>query len=1101
MGIYAQLATTAVLLLLTCTVCANAGPERAALLRTGLPTEDTQLGSELSKQVASAGYQVAEIGLDELRDETRLAEFDLLVVPDGSRLPAAAMRTVDAYLRGGGDLIALKTPLWRSPLLKSNGDWVTPKEYELDKSDDPPEHVLLDFSGGSSGWMRSTNAPDIRSIYETISGGPNPGSRALHAVIPRLASWDTIGVWNSAGAFPSGDKLTVFHAKGGPNTTQLSVEWREKDGSRWIAVVPLTQEWKRFVLAPNDFRFWHSVPARAGDIFRPENAEALHIGLAFTHTTGIGHGPHEFWVGPLGTGRMTEEHQQLLEAANPPRLDTVSPEYKLFDCTDTAALKVRGDQSFGHAWRLETAVEVRSPHPRAGGGGFGKGRDWRWIPIVEAWSDKHEWRGAPVTVVTNAAGPYKDSVWASFGIGDTDWYKSEEALELIGQVAERIRRGLFIVDGGSNFYTYFEDQPVQLGVRAANTGREDANLTARVAVREAGSKVFEREWPVSVPAGGEKSVSESWLPDKWPDQGFEISAEIVVDGQVVDRVTHEAFVYKPKSEKRFMTVGGGQFLLDGKQWRMHAINYMPSSGIASEDGVYFERWLGARSYDPEVIQRDLERVRDIGFNSVSIFIYDTSTDDQNLLDLLRRLENLGLKANLSLRPGTISEFNWDRTKKIIEYYRLWENDTVIAYDLDWEPMFRDHDYRKTWDRDWEQWITERYGSVEAAELDWGCATPRDASGGVTNPLPLHFGENADLSGSRMVAAYRRFLDTLLYKKYSSWRRLVLELDPNHLVSFRMAEAGNPTLHGSWIPFDFPYLAGAVDFLAPEAYGRAGDWERVKPGWFIFEYARWAAPDKPMIWAEHGISIWDGPRKAVSPAAAEYAARSYENFYRMLIGSGAGGVAHWWYPGGYRPHEKSDYGIINPDGTDREVTKAIRKWGPEFIGGPSAKPVDHWITFDRDAHPDGISTAYDTVKEEFWKAIDSGKTPGLKTEGTGTDSTNCPLTAVGNVPYNGANPPKYLDAVFDVVEIKGRTARVTLTNLGEATWSPTPGLGGKGAVYLLAGDTKIPLPSRVQRFESVTLEVQLPQSGVTMRLEAEGRAVFGERYAVTAVDTP
>ena len=55
---------------------------------------------------------------------------------------------------------------------------------------------------------------------------------------------------------------------------------------------------------------------------------------------------------------------------------------------------------------------------------------------------------------------------------------------------------------------------------------------------------------------------------------------------------------------------------------------------------------------------------------------------------------------------------------------------------------------------------------------------------------------------------------------------------------------------------------------------------------------------------------------------------------MMIESGADGVFFWWYPGGFRLGENSDFGIINPDGTDRPVTKVIRTEGPRFLARPS-----------------------------------------------------------------------------------------------------------------------------------------------------------------------
>ena len=333
------------------------------------------------------------------------------------------------------------------------------------------------------------------------------------------------------------------------------------------------------------------------------------------------------------------------------------------------------------------------------------------------------------------------------------------------------------------------------------------------------------------------------------------------------------------------------------------------------------------------------------------------------------------------------------------------------------------------------------------------------------------------------------------------------MDPNHLVSFRMAEAANPNYRWDGrIPYDFPYLAAAVDFLAPEAYGRIGEWEAVKPGWFEYEYARWAAPQKPMIWAEQGTSTWEMSRMWSSPVRLEYQAMCYNAFYRMLISSGADGLFSWWYPGGFRVGENSDYGVINPDGSDRAVTGVIRRNAGAFLSAHS-KPIDHWITIDRDAHPDGLAGIYDKVKAEFWDAIDKGHAPGLRTAGTGTDSSNCPLIAVGNSPCNGTNPPKYLDAAIDVVKVNGVSvekggkvrvdsskpvlARIEFTNLGEAK------LLSKN-VSLVVNGKKIPLPHDVAHLESaVVRDITIaPASVVTIGFEVEGRTAFGEKFTVT-----
>jgi hypothetical protein len=260
---------------------------------------------------------------------------------------------------------------------------------------------------------------------------------------------------------------------------------------------------------------------------------------------------------------------------------------------------------------------------------------------------------------------------------------------------------------------------------------------------------------------------------------------------------------------------------------------------------------------------------------------------------------------------------------------------------------------------------------------------------------------------------------------------------------------------------------------------------------------------------------------------EWQAGFYERFYRMMIGSAADGIFFWWYPGGYRTGEHSDYGVINCDGSDRPVSKVIRDTARKFIDGPNAHAVDTWLTFDRDQHATGLNGVYEETKDAFWGAIDVGNTPGLKTAGTGTTSADCPLEAVGNTPCNGTNPPKYLDGFFDAVWVKdpqgnwtnvhkgGRiqidgtkpvTAQVTVTNVNEATWlTPEQTQGGPGAINILAnGPEKIatPLQTPLKRFETAVLDVTLTKAPitqpteVTLTLEATCRTPFGPKFTIT-----
>ncbi|HNT35597.1 MAG TPA: hypothetical protein PKH07_11420, partial [bacterium] len=727
-------------------------------------------------------YRTIEIGGDGLCSAESLdpKSVDLLVLPDGSALPADSMKTIENFLRGGGDLIAFRTPLWQRPLICIQGDWLTHEEYALSQAAKvpDPENLLLDFNPSRPVKMfQSSSNKEQQTLCEFAKDEPLKGSHALHVSTPNLTGWDSVVFPDLGKPFPGSHTLTVFSAKGGLKTTQLAVEWTETNGSRWIATIPLTTEWRRYILKPSDFKLWYDFVSTEpyGKVFDPTKAKQISFSLAFTHTTAIGEGAHEYSIAHLGTAAPTGEYQVLAEMTRPPALETLSPTYKFYEMTDVGSVESRSDQSVVSRRSYAVPKSLRSSYARPKGSGFDKDRDWRWIPLLEACSSEGDWRGFPATLLIHAEGVYKGGIWASFSVEERDWYRSSEVLDSVAEIARFMKQGTYLVDGGSNFYTYFEKQTMTLGVRAVDFESAE-NLFARVRVFEnsmRGSKVLERVWPLSLQSGEIGEVSDVYTPKRWPKKGFRVVAELLHGKQSVDMVSHEAHVWRPKKRKEYITVHNGEFVLKGERWRAHGVNYMPSSGLGTEDGNYFEHYLQKRSYDSEVYSRDLDHVKDMGLNSVSIFIYGDmytgeADKDQNLLDILRLLEERDLRVNLSLRPGDPVNY-YDKhpidkmLKDFVQYYRLAENDTLFAYDLAWEPSFGHHLERKKWDRDWENWIVERYGSVEAAEQDWGFKVPRDDDGLVTNPLPEHVDSDGDYRV--MTAAYRRFLDTLLYKKY------------------------------------------------------------------------------------------------------------------------------------------------------------------------------------------------------------------------------------------------------------------------------------------------------------------------------------------------
>ncbi len=704
------------------------------------------------------------------------------------------------------------------------------------------------------------------------------------------------------------------------------------------------------------------------------------------------------WFAELGTAPNPFGKEEFLPV---PRLESLSPGYQFFEITTPVRVRADHQKEPLEQWERNrdgsvllnqdatsppgAAPTTRAPllglHPRPRAIGFNQDRPFRWEPLLGAYdSVSGDYRGAVAALVVHVAPPFRSGVWAVFTPADQSFYLQPLVTNCLWQVLSRMRRGIFLAEGGSEHFTLFEGQRFRAGAEVVNFGQTTAtNITLAVQLADWSGRprrtVLERTFAL---APGQTARCDQEALDIQPGEEV-VSAVLSANGRPLDALAHELGVWKAKSKPEFIRAAKGGLWLGGEPWKAHGVNYMPSTGIGVANLHFFEHWLGRGAYDPAVVDRDLKRVKAMNLNAVSIFIDHESLGAQNLLDFLRRCETLGLRVNQSLRPGTPMDFHWKEMRALIEFYRMAQHDVIFAYDLAWEPSHGDHNQQeRAYSGLWHDWVLARYGSVAAAERAWTVPAPRNPANRLSVP-PM-----ADLVNDgpwrKMVADYRLFLDEQLHEHYAEARRLVTALDPHHAVSFRMAHAGDPTcLLEGLLPYDFYSLVRAVDVWEPEAYGRIGDWERVKAGEFTAAYARLCDPDKPLIWAEMGYSAWDMNQMAPDPEKLTFQAAFYSDFYRMLSESGADGVFFWWYPGGFRLNENSDFGIINPDGTDRPVTRVIRGLGAEFLKAPKPPNPDYWMSVSRDRDARGLCGMYAAVGEEFWAAQARGRRPALKWE--------------------------------------------------------------------------------------------------------------------------
>lgn len=1086
------------------------------MLRESFTRSSERFRGELKQAMQSAGFALEEASGKQI--SVRLAADagpgSILVLPNARCFPADAKHSLEEFLKRGNHLLALSGPTFEDMVANSEGEWLTKRLSKVPLTRLRGEKIIDFREQDLARWMRASGSMGNPAIHRVESSGDSEVPDALHVELGKLDNWDVFVSPDLISPFPAGHTAMVFRAKGGPDTPELVVEWREKDRSRWMAVVTLTTEWVSYALTPDDFRYWSDSPCsgRGGpeDRFNPANAEAVSFGVAngiSRQEMGIA---HSYRVSDVRAVKNPFTEVDF----SPPILESLSPSYKTYRTFASRA------QTPGSTDVLPVSAEITAPLRRAPGFGSDAARKHRMIPVLQALDDQGEVRGLAAHLFVNAGGKYAGSVWGYVGF-DQDYleHAAEHAVPLVVSMIERVRGGVFLVNAGAEHIAYAEGEETEFGAYLANLSARPAAAQIDFSITSQGKVVHTSTTAadLSPTLAGEPRYAAGEAVTLAPGE-YTVRTVLSVSGKPIDEITYPFRVisFGPLAEKDVVTVRGGDFYLDGRKWYPLGMNYWPRYVTGMEDGIW-NQWQLPELYDPEIIEQDLALAQKLGMNCLSIQ-YARPEQGRPMMDFLARAEKRGIKIH-AFMPGLHPlDQNFGLAKTLIASARIPESPAFFAYDLGWEVHVGRYDRRTVHNSAWQQWVIDRYGSIEAAQKDWRYE-PQQIDGVMSGPTDEQLMTDGDWR--ICVAAYRRFWDDEISKRYKEVREFVRSVDMQHLMGARSGYGGTGA---KWIvpafPFDIASGAKHLDFTSPEAYGLGGDRLGFLKGGLTTLYSRFVGGGKPVFWAEYGMSIWPGSGTAEIEAARSY----YENMLAMTLTSHANGSAGWWWPGGFRAGENSDYGIVNPDGTTRAAAIEIARIAPEFVTPRDVPQPDHLITIDRDEHILGYAGIYEALAQEYVRSVESGRTPGLKTRGTGTTSANVPLVAVGNVAYSGSNPPKYLNAEFNYVKINGSIVRsggavevergrpvyaeASIGNIAEATWLAPKGKA-EGGVYVLAeiggqsggtvlapisADTPFLADAVAPRFR---LCGSLPEETVCiLRMRAEGRADFGEVFRIT-----
>ncbi|MCS7253988.1 MAG: beta-galactosidase [Armatimonadota bacterium] len=1104
------------------------------------------LSRALANELNGIGLKVRLATLKELSDDKwwRSIDSGITVLPNGRRMPAACRDGLLEFLRCGGKIITFGVPLFEEVLFRvrtQTGErWMTAGEIDALRRATKPERFLIERVDEAE-LKRWTHAASHSGVsdklgVERYAFKANGTTLDALRIDLELKGWGIFSRAFDSSPFESGHVLTCLWAKGAPQTKSLMIEWREVDGSRWFAHVPLSAEWKLIVLSPHDFIFRRDSPTAgkrgfAGDCFKVENARTLVLGMEGP----MPHGMHTIFVAGIGTAKDPVEGAQVKFAA--PSLEALCPAYKFYPLRKVSSINFIGMPPHKPEKLILSAPLQRAvaPVPRHTGIGFVGGRPSRYVPLANppiAW------------LMLNADLPYARSWWLCFGSADEDLWLTKSSLNLIRRMIERLIDGIVLIEGGADRFTAYEDEAIKLGATVANLSDNAADIKVRVEVKAiAGAKATTKaaisfEEKIRLTSGDIETVT--WKLPKLRSGRYEVDVRLLsaYGGAEVtyDELRSELVVtMRPKvTDEDKVTIRGGHFVHRGKRWFAFGLNYWPRFIAGQEPTDYGRHWLDPINYDPTVVEEDLRILKSIGMNCVSISFYNAN-QALPLRDFLRRCYEHGIKVNLFISGAHPLEFNPNIIRQLIESADLPNQPALFAYDIAWEPRLGGYGNRRAHDAEWRKWLIENYGDIEAAERDFGFKLPRDDKGNVTVPMDEHLLKDGEWR--IMAAAYRRFLDDFISRSYRRVCRFIRNLDPNHLIGARTGYGGGPFGAEGAFPFDHTAGAKHLDFISPEGWnlgwlGQA-DEEQFASAAFITAYARWAGNGKPVFWAEFGLTLRHGSFSLDwydDEERLKAQAKLYEAFYRLIRITDADGAMGWWFPGGYRVDERSDFGLVNPDGTIRPAAEVARKWATAFMNMPM---VDRrqvaYITIDRDENARGPMALWLKHGDEASRLSRDGKLVMLRTDGTGKTCDEVPRLAIGNTKWEPMKPPKFINGEFNAVFISpdgkrwhevndGDTVRlkelgfgnaeslwlkVELGNTGEAAWLPPSQCKDElnGIVLSIGVDgneaMRVPITKRVERFEDVAvngIKLPLPKKAlavqITLRLQWRN-SPFGE----------
>lgn len=736
-----------------------------------------------------------------------------------------------------------------------------------------------------------------------------------------------------------------------------------------------------------------------------------------------------FLGGPLYYHCIRKEEDRFVEIPLKDMLDAsftlerpyvcegIAPSYKTYAAKKLTKADPSPDQNFFNApITLPGPTDVTVPCETGIGSGYVTDSNSRFIPVVDCFDNNSDAsdllvqgrcggrRGSLAYIVLQRTRGEGREGNNDYGMVDTTTIGSAAAAigaecpiyeiggadKLLVSIANRIRNGLFLMEGGANGLVYRKGEAMTVGAQVMNTtfAFQKASVTITVDTPNGPLSFTQQKLicPKVITDISFQVTPEQLFADGMPmETDYPITVTLSDENGELDHIHATWCMEDPvpvTDPDQFVATKDDYFTIDGTPWYMAGINYWSTWNPALEKQFY---WLGQfdrSNYSPKNVEDDLTYMEKIGINCVLTRMDFTDMDRivHGVRDFLIRCRRHHMRVWVAFTKATRSKvYCAEAVEELFSRIFVSGNPTVMALDLEWESQDNHHhmlNLAEEFNDEWQDWLIRKYGSIEAAEAHYGYPLPRDEYGFVAYP-PFDLKSGTDI---------RLFAVECIDRYWEPLMQHLRPLLPNQLITFRH---GGPCTDGP------AQAASFIDLTPLEIYGLLG-YEKdiynpenhinavgsITSGSMIQKYE---TGGKPVVWAEYGYTVcgakwtkvyYDHENRRYYPEDLRHQ-RTYNQYMCEAIEEAhCAGSSPWWWCGGFRYTEMADFGYMMPDGQLSESGRDYAQFCQRMCAKAGQPDLREAYVYEGNvfAYPDGKK---DFIKAECVPAFREARAQGKR----------------------------------------------------------------------------------------------------------------------------